>query len=344
MLSADNSVQHIGFFLIADFSMMSFAAALEPLRMANRMSGKELYQWHFYGLDDEPVYASNGLPFTPTRSMKDVDNLHTMLVVAGIGAHHVGQDNFLSWLRGLARKGINVGGTSTGSLLLAKAGLLKQRTCTIHWENRDSLAEQFPDLRVTGELFEIDRNVMTCSGGLAGLDMMLHLIAMKHGEELAKDVAEQCIHPAIRPAHEKQRMELQIRHQTRHPRLLKALELMRANIEEVLSCKEIGELVGLSTRQMERLFRDSLQVSPATHYINLRLERARYLLQQSTLSVLQISTACGFSSTSYFARCYRKLYGHTPREERRAAVATDHWALDSKQDKDSAINSSDAEG
>ncbi|MBY4677533.1 GlxA family transcriptional regulator [Marinobacterium arenosum] len=320
MLDGTAQIEQVGYFLISDFSMLSFAAALEPLRMANRMSGRELYQWHFYTLDDQPVQASNGLPFSPTRPMEDVDNLDTLLVVAGIGAHQVGQQELFRWLRALVRKGINVGATSTGSLLLAKAGLLKNRTCTIHWENSDSLAEQFPDLNVTGELYEVDRNVMTCSGGLAGLDMMLHLIAMKHGEELAKDVAEQCIHPAIRPAHEKQRMELQLRHQTRHPRLLKALELMRSNIEEVLTCQQVGDRVGLSTRQLERLFHDSLGVSPASHYMNLRLERAKHLLLQSTLSVLQISTACGFSSTSYFARCYRKRYGRTPREERRSTT------------------------
>jgi len=309
--------EQIGFFLIEDFSMLSFAAALEPLRMANRMSGQALYHWHFYTPEDKPVLASNGLPFSPTREMSDCDDLNSLLVVAGIGAQHADDETLLRWLRHTSRKGINIGATSTGSLILAKAGLLKRRTCTIHWENRDSLAEQFSDLNVTGELYEIDGNVMTCSGGLAGLDMMLQLISMQHGEELAKDVAEQCIHPAIRPAHEKQRMELQMRHQTNHPRLVKALEVMRANIEEVLTCQEIGELVGLSTRQLERLFQESLSCTPAVHYMNLRLERARHLLQQSTLSVLQISTACGFSSTSYFARCFRKRYGHTPREERR---------------------------
>lgn len=301
--------------------MLSFSAALEPLRMANRMSGKHLYEWHFLTPEDQPVTASNGLPFNPTLKQSESDQLDILLVVAGIGAQHAGNPELYQWLKHNSRKGISMGGTSTGSLILAEAGLLKDHTCTIHWENQASLAEQFPRLNVTGELYEIDRNIMTCSGGLAGLDMMLQMIAWKHGEELAKDVAEQCIHPAIRPAHEKQRMELQMRHPTNHPRLLKALEVMRANIEEVLTCQEIGDLVGLSTRQLERLFRNTVGASPATHYMNLRLERAQHLLRQSTLSILQISTACGFSSTSYFARCYRKRYGHSPRDERNASPA-----------------------
>lgn len=316
MATNHSTTEHIGYFLVPDFSMLSFSAALEPLRMANRMSGQTLYEWHFLTPNDLPINASNGLPFSPSMKLNDADQLDTLFVVAGIGAQHAGTPQLYRWLKQTSRKGINIGATSTGSLILAQAGLLKDHTCTIHWENKASLAEQFPQLKVTGELYEIDRNLMTCSGGLAGLDMMLQLIAMKHGEELAKDVAEQCIHPAIRPAHEKQRMELQMRHTTNHPRLLKALEVMRANIEEVLTCQEIGQLVGLSTRQLERLFQNSVGESPANHYMNLRLERAQHLLQQSTLSILQISTACGFSSTSYFARCYRKRFGHTPREER----------------------------
>ncbi len=316
MSSDSDQPEHIGLFLTNDFSMMSFAATLEPLRMANRLSGRELYQWHFYSVDDQPAYASNGVPVCPTRTQQDIADLSCLFVVSGIDAQLHGNEALYSWLRGLVRRGISLGAISTASLLLARAGLLRNRTCTIHWENRDSLAEQFPDLNVTAELYEIDQHIFTCSGGLAGLDMMLHLIAMKHGEALAKDIAEQCIHPNIRPAHEQQRMALQLRHQTRHPRLLKALELMRSNIEEPLSCQAIGEMAGLSSRQMERLFRDQLDTTPASHYMQLRLERARHLLLQSTLSVLQVSTACGFSSTSYFARCYRNGFGHTPREER----------------------------
>ncbi|MCZ2720934.1 GlxA family transcriptional regulator [Marinomonas sp. 15G1-11] len=315
-LVADSSIEHFGFFLVPGFSMISLAAVVDPLRMANRISDKELYTWDFYCHHDETITASNGLPFSPSRKQNDIRDLDTLFVVAGIDAHQANDASLLSWLRSLKQQKINLGSTSTGSLLLAKAGILKNQRCTIHWENQDSLSEQFPDLQVTGELYEIDRDVMTCSGGLAGLDLMLQLISLKHGESLAKDVAEQCIHPAIRPAYDKQRMDLQLRHHAHHPRLLKALELMRSNIEEVLTCQEIGDLVGLSVRQMERLFKSFLSTTPANHYLQLRLERAHHLVLQSNLSMMQISTACGFSSTSYFSRCYRKQYHCSPREER----------------------------
>lgn len=311
-----SKTEHVGFLVIPDFSMISFAAVVDPLRMANRIAGKPLYSWYFYCPQDEPVRCSNGVSVTPTRSLGDTDNLDTLIVVAGINAHLVDKQPILKWLRQLSRRGVTLGATSTGSLLLAKAGLLKGHTCTIHWENRESMQEEFIGLNVTGELYEIDGNVMTCSGGLAGLDMTLQLIALKHGEALANDVAEQCIHPHIRPAHEKQRMKFQLRYHANHPRLVTALELMRGNLDEVLTCEEISQKVGISSRQLERLFHQHLGMSPAQYYMELRLERAKHLLQQSSMSILQIATACGFSSTSYFSRCYRKKYGLSPREER----------------------------
>lgn len=317
-MTAAESVQteRIGFLLIPEFSMISFAAVVDPLRMANRLSGKPLYEWFFYGPHDEPVRCSNGVEVKPTRMMDDTQGINTMIVVAGINAHLVDEKPIFKWLRQLSRQRIVLGATSTGSLLLARAGLLKGHTCTIHWENLESMQEEFVGLNVTGELYEIDGNVMTCSGGLAGLDMSLQLIAMRHGEALANDVAEQCIHPNIRPAHDKQRMKFQLRYHANHPRLVQALELMRGNLEEPLTCEEISEMVGISSRQLERLFHQHLGAPPAQYYMDLRLERAQHLLQQSSLSILQIGTACGFSSTSYFSRCYRKKYNRSPREER----------------------------
>lgn len=310
-------IEHIGFYLTERFSMLSLAAILEPLRIANRLSAQQLYQWSFCCAGDNPVSCSNGLPFAPSLAMAEGRSLDRLFVVAGIDAHQLEDNELFSWLRSLSRRHIPVGATSTGSLLLAKAGLLKNHACTIHWENIESLREDFPMLNVTEELFEIDDQYMTCSGGLAGLDMMLQLISYKHGEKLAADVAEQCIHPNIRSAHEHQRMAVQLRHKINHPRLVKAIELMHNHIENNLTYQEIGNQVGLSRRQLERLFQEHLHCTPSTHYMAIRLEQARYLLKQSTLSILQIATASGFMSTSYFACCYKKTFNRTPSEERK---------------------------
>lgn len=308
--------QKIGFLLIPQFSMLSFMSALEPLRVANRLSERNLYEWHFFSSDDSPVFASNNIPISPDRKFNETGDINLLVVVAGIGVNLVQDKTLSEWLRQLSRKGITMGATSTGSLLLARAGLMTDHRCTIHWENKESFEEEFPSLKVTGELYETDRNIMTCSGGLASLDMILDKIAIEHGAALAIDCAEQFIHPQIRPANENQRMKLQLKYKTNHPRLLKVIQTMATHTEDVLTCVDIGQKVGLSARQMERLFKEHLQTTPNAFYMQLRLERAKHLLVQSTMSVTQIAAACGFNSTSYFTRCYVKSFEMTPRQTR----------------------------
>lgn len=309
--------QHIGFLLIPEFSMFSFSSLIEPLRMANRVSRKTLYEWSIYTQNDQAVYASNGLPFQPSKSLENCQQLDVIYVVAGLNVKLQNTQLAVNWLKKLARCKIQMGATSTGTELLANAGLLTNKTCTIHWENRESLLEMHPELKVTSELYEIDGSIHTCSGGLAGLDMMLELIKTTHGLEVAQQVSEQCVHSNMRASSEEQRIQLSSKHKTQHPRLLRALELMQNHTEDILTCEEISQRVSLSTRQLERLFKVYLELTPSAHYINLRLEKAQHLLEQSDMSILQISTACGFNSTSYFARCYQKRYQHSPSMERK---------------------------
>jgi transcriptional regulator GlxA family with amidase domain len=309
-------MQRFGFFLVPGFSMLSLAAAVEPLRMANAQAEDELYQWEFLSWDDLPVSASNQMVTASTINLGQIKELDVLLIVAGINVSSYGDDVFFAWLRQAARQVNLLGSTSTGSLLLAKAKLLRHKTCTIHWEYVDSFREQFPDVWMSGELYEFDGNLFTCSGGSAGLDMMLQIIADQHGYELALLVAEQYMHPHIRPPHQDQRMRLQSRLNINNPRLVKAIDIMRHNLDVPLTCQELADASNMSARQMERLFKQYLQHSPGQYYLHLRLEKTRQLLRQSSLSVLQVATACGFSSTSYLARCYQKKYACSPRQER----------------------------
>jgi transcriptional regulator GlxA family with amidase domain len=309
-------MQRFGFLLIPGFSMLSLAAAVEPLRMANAQAEEELYQWDFLSWDNTSVNASNNMVTAPTIDVDQVKMLDVLLVVAGINVATYGDDVFFAWLRQASRQVDLLGSTSTGALLLAKAKLLRHKTCTIHWEYVDSFREQFPDVWMSGELYEFDGSLFTCSGGSAGLDMMLQIIADQHGYELALLVAEQYMHPHIRPPHQDQRMRLQSRLNINNPRLIKALDIMRQNLEAPLTCQELADASNMSARQMERLFKQYLHQSPGQYYLHLRLEKTQHLLRQSSLSVLQVATACGFSSTSYLARCYQKKYACSPRQER----------------------------
>jgi transcriptional regulator GlxA family with amidase domain len=224
----------------------------------------------------------------------------------------------LGWLRRLDRQGLVIGGVSLGSYLLARAGLLAGYRSTVHWENLAAFAEEFPDLEVTNELFEIDRNRFTCSGGIAALDLMLDLIARQHGRDLAKAVSEQFIQERIRDRHDRQRMALPARLGVRHPKLLEVVRRMEESAEEPIARARLAAGVGLSSRQLERMFRRYLDRTPTRYYLELRLARARLLLLQTELPVLEVALACGFVSASHFSKCYRDVYGCTPRDQRQA--------------------------
>lgn len=309
-----------GFLLAPKFSMLALAGVLEPLRMANRLMGRDLYRWVLLSIDDAPVVASNEVKFAPTASLNELPRLDTLIVVASIDTAEYCTPRVLQWLRQLAAQGVNIGATSTGSLVLARAGLLDGYRCTIHWENLEGFREEFPRVNATGELYEIDGKRLTCSGGSAGLDMMMHLMAVRHGHALAAGVAEQCIHPEVRKSQASQRLSLRGRFNICNAALFNAIDCMERHLEDTLDCAQVAGQIGLSERHMNRLFRTHLATTPARFYLELRLNRARALLQQTVMSVLEVSVACGFASSSHFIRCYRARFGCTPASERGAAA------------------------
>ncbi len=308
--------QQIGFLLLPNFSMLPFASAVEALRLANRTSGRALYGWTLMTRDGQPVTASNGISFHPDVAMERASRLEMLILCSGIGGHLYSDKTVFSWLRRLDRQGTNVGALCTGSHALARAGLLDGYRCTIHWENLTGFIEEFPEIEVTNEVFEIDRNRFTCSGGTAALDMILNLIARQHGRELAASVSDQFIHERIRGEHDHQRMALTARLGVRHPKLIQVIKLMEQHLEEPLDRADLAARVDLSTRQLERLFGKYLARSPARYYLELRLNRARLLLLQTNMSVIDVALACGFVSASHFSKCYRDFFGKTPRKER----------------------------
>ena len=314
--AADQETRTFGFLLLPKFSLLAFTSAVEPLRSANRLTGRPLYDWKLISRDGGPVASSGGIEVMTHASIAEVGRLPDLFVVAGLDAQRIDDPKILSWLRRLERGGCRLGALTTGSYVLARAGLLEGYRCTIHWENLAGFREDFPGIDATAEVYEIDRNRMTCAGGTAAMDLMLGLIAVDHGRELATAVAEQFIHERIRDPSEPQRMALRNRLGITHPRLLEAIEIMEGDLEEPLSRDALAARTGISTRQLERLFRKYLQRTPTRYYLELRLYRARGLLTQTALSVLDVALACGFVSASHFSKCYRESFHKTPREER----------------------------
>ena len=314
--SANAGPLKVGFLLIPDFSMLAFSSAIEPLRAANRMSEKTLFDWVIASPMGEPVAASNEVVVNAENGPEALQDCRLVFLCSGMNIKSHTEKSILNIARRLDRGGAIIGAICTGTYIMAAAGLLDDKRCTIHWENIDGLAEEFPMLEVTNELFEIDDTRVTCSGGTASLDMVLYLISQVHGQQLAATVSDQFIHDRIRDPSDRQRMELRARLGVSHPKLLAVVEQMEKNLEEPLSQTTLASMANLSTRQLERLFRKYLNTTPTRYYLNLRLARARQLLRQTSMSILSVALACGFVSASHFSKCYRESYGRTPRAER----------------------------
>lgn len=306
------------FLLLDRFTLLSFAGAVEPLRIANRMSGRSLYSWALAGEAGAGGFStcSNGAAFRLDMGLEEIARDDTLLVCGGIDVQRATTRPVLNWLRREARRGVTVGGLCTASWSLAKAGLLDGRKATIHWENIDGFSEEFEEVRLTKSVFVIDGNRLSTAGGTSSIDLMLKLIAADHGEDLANLVADQLIYSAIRTDRDSQRLSVPTRIGVRHPKLAQVIQMMEAAIEEPVSPADLAEDVSMSTRQLERLFRRYLNRSPKRYYMELRLQKARNLLMQTDMSVINVALACGFASPSHFSKCYRAQYNTTPYRER----------------------------
>lgn len=311
------------FFLVPNFTLVAFATALEPLRAANRMAGFEAYRWRLCSVDGRPVRASSGIEIAvdtslaeERRKMVGAERPSMVIVCSGLDVESYSNKSVFAWLREEYNRGVALGGLCTGAHILAAAGLLANKRCAIHWENLPGFAETFPKANVFADLFEIDTNIYTCAGGTAAMDMMFQLIGEDFDDNLVNRVCEQMLTDRVRSPSDRQRLPLRARLGVQNSKVLTIIELMEANLSEPLSLVEIAEAVGLSRRQIERLFRQEMGRSPARYYLEIRLDRARHLLLQSTMPVVEVAVACGFVSASHFSKCYRELYARSPQQER----------------------------
>ncbi len=296
--------------------MMAFTTSIEPIRAANRMAGKTLYTWHTYSLDGGVVMASNGVGITPDSILTAALDLDVLFVCAGLRAHNYLSKKMSGLLRSLARRNVAIGAVCTGTIILAEAGLLAGYRCTLHWENIEGFAETYPDHNITARVYEIDRNRYTCSGGTAPLDMMIHSIALDHGNPLASKVSDQMLHGYDRERQRRQLPSLSTRSNITHAKLLAAIGYMESHTETLIPMSKLANAIGLSLRQLERLFKQHLQTTPARYYLELRLIRASHLVKQTNLSLLHIAVSTGFSSQSHFSRVYARQFGHAPSIDR----------------------------
>ena len=307
---------HFVFFLVEEFSHLAFSCALEPLRIANLVSGKPLYRWSLISADGRTATCSNGSVTLVHGGMEPVKHADRLFLISGINVQNHVTPELLTFLRRERAAGTPLGAICSAAYILAKAGFLSGMEAAIHWEFHDLFVEEFPEVKLVRNVFVSKAKIITASGGTAAADLMLHLIGRQHGTDLATAVADQMVYNAVREGSAAQRVSLQSRHGMRNVHLMRAIAMMEEHIEEPLPPSLIAERLGISTRQLERLFRKYLQRTPTRYYLELRLAKARTLLLQTSLSVLDVALACGFVSASHFSKCYREFYAKTPRQER----------------------------
>lgn len=316
--AASFHVEHEGpakdlhFLLLPTLTMLAFASAVDVLRIANQVTNKELYRWFLLTEDGAPVACSNGIEITPDTGLENVQSGAMTFVCSGIEPSLTCSPAILSWIRRQRAFGCNFGGICTGAFTLARAGVLEGRKFTLHWENIPSFAEHFYDLEPTSNLYEIDGLLMTCGGGSAATDMMLDMVEQDHGKDLAVIVSDMCIHFRSNTQKTLQKSAYSVALSSRNQHLISAMQVMDTSIEDPLDMADIANRVGLSRRQLERLFKKYVGVSPAQHFIQLRIARAHALLNETDMSVAQIAAATGFASATQFSMRFKARFGQSP--------------------------------
>ena len=314
----------ISFLLIPGFPLMSYAAAVEPLRAANLIAGRNLYEWQNLALADEKSCCSTGFDmacsanfsaFTPTREHTDI-----LFVCAGGNPFYFDDPAVFGWLRTLDRNGIALGGVSGGPVILARAGTMGAHRYTVHWEHGEALCETYPDHNIEQSLYVLDRARLTCAGGVAPIDMMHALIAQHHDSLFAQKVSDWFLHTQIRPPGGAQRSGIAERYGVTHPVLLKSIEYMQTRIANPPQINSIAQFVNISERQLSRIFKENLGQSATGFFRELRLSHGERLLKQTSLSIAEIAFATGFSNSGHFSTNFTKTYGATPLEFRKSRV------------------------
>lgn len=308
--------RRIGVLVIEGFALMSYASTVEPLRAANLLGKRVLYEMINIGIEDAPIASSGAAMVMPAARVGEDLKLDYLFVVAGGDPRLFKDRGVAAWLQRLARAGVPLGGVSAGPIILAKAGLMNGRRMTVHWEHAEALAEVSPHLLIERTLFVIDRDRVTCAGGTAPVDLMHALIAGHHGAPFARLVSDWYLHTEIRPSVGPQRGGLVERVGSNNATILDAVDAMESHVAEPLNLQQLSQAAGISPRQLNRLFREKLGRSTMGYYRDLRLDKAQNLLKNSPLSLTEIALATGFANSSHFSELYSKNYGQPPSASR----------------------------
>jgi transcriptional regulator GlxA family with amidase domain len=301
----------ISVLLFDRFSNNCLANAIEPFRAANQISGQDLYNWQFVTLDGGPIESSSRLKIVPDGPLSSVEAGYAVVVLSSYGFQSHGTPACLAALRAVAKRHEVMIAMDAGSWLLASAGLLNDRLATIHWEEYDHFAEQFPDIVTLRERYVIDDDRITCTGAMAAYDLASHLVALHHGEALRLEVGMMLMHDgsssqlAFPPP------------QARSGAVKETVRIMLENQETPLPISVLAKHAGLSQRRLQTLFLQEFGATPSVVYRRIRLSSARHLVSDGSHSIGEIAIRCGYGNVSAMIRAFVSEYGIPPGKMRR---------------------------
>lgn len=309
----------IGFLIFPGFPMACLTSMIEPLRAANEIVGKEAFHWKLVSEDGTRVEASAKVGFDPDVSLDDCGDLHQLFLLSGPSSRFTDATASEGKLRKLVRHGVSVGAISGGIFPLARSGLLSGYATSVHWCYEAAFQAEFPDLDATEDVITIDRNRLTASGAAAAFDLSLGLIEDTLGADIATEVACWFQHPLVRGEGVTQRRPTFAAESTQDmlpPLIAQAVQIFSDHIEDPLNIADVANEVGVSVRQLERVFQKTTGNTPLGYYKSLRMHKARQLLLYSKENMIQIAMAVGYSSSAVLAKNYHDVFGVHPREDR----------------------------
>jgi len=304
--------------LLAGFNSLAAQAFIDPFRAANYLRAGKVYDWEYLSPDGGTVVASNGIRIADTLAItRQTADYELLMVNASWTPEQFQEKSLQSWLRLASRQGVVLGGIDTGAFVLAYAGLLDQHRAVLHYEHLAAFQELFPAIATEEALYSIDSRRVSCCGGVAAIDLALEIIQMQNGIELANAAARYIFHERLRDGSEAQiPQRLQPVGYQVPAKLREAILLMERNVEEPLTQPELASYLGLSMRQLQRLFKQYIGVTPIRYYLNVRLDRARGLVTQTEMQMVDIAALCGFTRAEQFSRAYLIRFDITPTRDR----------------------------
>ncbi len=310
--------KHFCFVLIPSFSLVAFSCATDALRAANEFIGSKAYSWNAVSAGENITKSSSGFAIA-APDISEAGEPDVIVICGGDRSHEYRNQALTNWLQAKSHQNCAIGSISDGAFVLADIGLFSKVPSTIHWRCFDAYRERFPELDIRPSIMEISDNRFSCAGGTASLDLMLHFISADHGAETASRVADNYFLDIIRDTSKEQHLTNAYRVAGKNEHLAQALLLMENNLEAPLSIAGLSVAVGVSKRQLDRIFKRYVGSSPQAHYRELRLARASGLLIQTGMGITEIALACGFQSASHLGKFFKQRFAVTPGEFRRNA-------------------------